>query len=265
MRTHPEPDHVVHLTRSFDSRNLTEIVDQFQTWQKLIADPKLDRRFGTEFWLTAGGAEIKATFYGSKDESISSGIIKMMPKGELIEDNWTNTYKWQTDNMEMYKSDLPAEFYSRSLGFTAQDLFSRAAIEEIFRNIHEEGAKSGAWKWFVIFDATGGQVSDIAMNATSYAHRDKVMFYQSYALNIMMNDKALSFINKTHQRILSHLPKGIHHTTYPGYVDPALVNPQQAYWSSNLPRLEQIKAKWDPSDIFHNPQSVRPGSESDSR
>lgn len=30
------------------------------------------------------------------------------------------------------------------------------------------------------------------------------------------------------------------------------------YWRSNLPRLEEIKLKVDPTDVFSNPQSVRP-------
>ena len=47
-------------------------------------------------------------------------------------------------------------------------------------------------------------------------------------------------------------------STYPGYVDPALGDgAQQSYWGPNLGTLEQIKKSWDPTDLFHNPQSVR--------
>ena len=31
-------------------------------------------------------------------------------------------------------------------------------------------------------------------------------------------------------------------------------------WGENLPRLRRIKAKYDPGDVFHNPQSVRPAA-----
>ena len=49
--------------------------------------------------------------------------------------------------------------------------------------------------------------------------------------------------------------------SYPGYVDPLLANAQQAYWGTNLPKLEKIKHEIDPKDVFHNPQSVRlPGA-----
>jgi len=46
--------------------------------------------------------------------------------------------------------------------------------------------------------------------------------------------------------------------SYAGYVDPELVDGQKQYWRGNLPRLEQIKLNVDPTDIFSNPQSVRP-------
>ena len=39
---------------------------------------------------------------------------------------------------------------------------------------------------------------------------------------------------------------------------PALKNPQQRYWGSNLPRLERIKQEVDPMELFWNPQSIRP-------
>jgi hypothetical protein len=33
----------------------------------------------------------------------------------------------------------------------------------------------------------------------------------------------------------------------------------RAYWGQNLDRLEQIKASWDPDDVFHHSQSVPVG------
>lgn len=243
------------------------MVDQFQAWQELIADPTLDRRFGTEFWLNAKGAEIRATFYGSEAEFIKSGILDLMPRGEdrLVERSWKDTHKWQTDNAEMYKSDLPTEFCGHSLGFTRQAMLSRETTRQIFESLHKNAARSGALKWAIIFDATGGSISEVPMDATAYAHRDKVMFYQSYALNVFkMSEKVPKFLAEIHKTILNNLPKGMQHSTYPGFVDPALVDAQQVYWGFNLPKLEIVKSKWDPTDIFHNPQSVRPGSKLES-
>ena len=43
---------------------------------------------------------------------------------------------------------------------------------------------------------------------------------------------------------------------YVNYCDLDLTNWQDAYWGGNLPRLKQIKAMFDPNNIFAHAQSV---------
>ena len=50
-------------------------------------------------------------------------------------------------------------------------------------------------------------------------------------------------------------------TTYAGYVDLDLgtgVKSGPAYWGELYPQLRKVKTTWDPRDVFHNLQSVRP-------
>ncbi|KAJ8118600.1 hypothetical protein ONZ43_g3960 [Nemania bipapillata] len=84
------------------------------------------------------------------------------------------------------------------------------------------------------------------------------MFYQSYGVNVFGgDDETKDFLLGFHEKLLAVLPD-TKHGTYPGFVDPELKTPQESYWMGNLPELERIKAKWDPTDLFHNPGSVRP-------
>jgi len=48
---------------------------------------------------------------------------------------------------------------------------------------------------------------------------------------------------------------------YAGYVDPELTDPQVEYFNSNLPKLESIKATLDPTEVFWNPQSIKPATQ----
>lgn len=259
VKTHEKPRQTIHLTHRTPYSKMDEIVRQFQAWQDLIVDPLLDRRFGTEFALEPEGSKVTATWFGTKKDFERSGILSRLPSGlALVEASWIDTCRWQFENAQLILADVPTEFYSRSLGLTAHDLLSYTSTESLIKMVKDNQKRSN-FRWFIIFDATGGKVSEPAMNSTAFAHRDKVMFYQSYAYNIRypINTLEKAFLQNIHQAILGNVAPGLH-TTYPGYIDPALDEPQKVYWGKNLPRLEQIKSIWDPMDIFHNPQSVRP-------
>lgn len=43
------------------------------------------------------------------------------------------------------------------------------------------------------------------------------------------------------------------------FADPDLARPLDAYYGANLPRLVEIKRRYDPGDRFHRNQSAEPG------
>ncbi|KAK4442310.1 Reticuline oxidase [Podospora aff. communis PSN243] len=261
MKTHKKPTEAISFTQRIPWSDIDDMVSTFQAWQHLIAEPSLDPKFGTEFELNKHGAKIKGTYYGTMDQFKASAIKKRLPNINPTRDSLVNTMLSWVDSAELVLSDVPTEFYSRSLGLKASDLLSPAATKTLFQYIHDANSEANV-RWFVIFDATGGAVANVAQDATAYAHRDKVMFYQSYAFNILtaFTPAAQDFLDSIHGAVLSGVPDGFVRTTYPGYVDPQLgdFDAQKVYWGTNLARLEQVKKAWDAEDVFHNPQSVRP-------
>ncbi|KAK4100442.1 FAD-binding domain-containing protein [Parathielavia hyrcaniae] len=250
MKMHPKPTNTIHFTQKIKFAEMDKMAAQFQAWQQLIASPSLDHRFGTEFEINLDGAKLTGTYYGTAAEFAASGIPKSLPEITPV------------DNARLILSDVPTEFYSRSLGFQAADLLPPNATEAMFRYIRDQNAQADV-RWFVIFDATGGAVAQVPAGPSAYAHRDRVMFYQSYAFNIInpLTRQAQNFLNGIHEAVLSGVPEGFVPTTYPRYVDPMLEDAQRVYWGANLERLERVKRVWDAGDVFQNPQSVRPAVE----
>ncbi|KAI0016314.1 Glucooligosaccharide oxidase [Xylariomycetidae sp. FL0641] len=261
MKTYPSPGHVVQYSFSLSFGKHEDMVDVVQQWQDLIADPDLDRRFGSEFVIHALGVAITGTFYGTEEEWEASGIPDKVPKGgnvSVVIDDWLGLIAQQAEEAALWLSDTQTEFIARSLAFRADELPSTDTLTKLMTFIDDND--DDQLTWFLILDASGGAVSDVATNATAYAHRDKVMFAQAYGIGIptLTNDTE-SFIQGMTDIIQDNTPETL--MVYPGYVDVSLVNAQELYWGSNLPALGEIKAKYDPNDTFHNPQSVRPGEE----
>lgn len=266
MRTHPEPGDVVQFSFDFTFGDDPEkLASSFIQWQELVADPELDRRFGTEFVVSPLGATITGNFYGSQTEFNDTGILGRLPQnGTLIVTDWLGSMAALAEQEALYLSNIATWFYSKSLGFRQEDVLSNDSAVNLFQGIQD--ADKGTLLWFIIFDATGGAVADVPLNATGYAHRNKFMFYQSYAVNLLsLSSTTKAFLTNFHNQLLSYLPSNISaRGTYPGYVDLNITGvAQEEYWQGNLPALEAIKAAWDPSDVFHNPQSVQPAGSSD--
>jgi len=263
MRTHPAPGNVVQYNFDMTFGSSADLASVYQAWQDLVADPNLDRRFGTEFVVHTLGAVITGSFYGSKSDFDATGIADRLPRSDnstIIVNDWLGSLAHDAENEALYLADIPTPFYSKSLAFKPQDLLSSQGVKDVFNYLNE--VDKGTLLWFIIFDASGGAISDVPMDATAYAHRDKVMFYQSYAVGLVtLPQTTRDFLTGFHNKLLDSMPSDTTgYGAYPGYVDPAITDAQAQYWMSNLPRLETIKTRWDSRDIFHNPQSVRPAS-----
>src|SRR5258706_5635527 len=110
-------------------------------------------------------------------------------------------------------------------------------------------------------DAFGGAINRVAPGATAFVHRN-VLFGAQYTANWYANDPGSivaannSWLAATSQGMRPYASGA----AYQNYIDPKLVGWQQAYYGSNLPRLQQIKAVYDPENLFHFAQSIPPAS-----
>jgi FAD/FMN-containing dehydrogenase len=110
----------------------------------------------------------------------------------------------------------------------------------------------------VICDPYGGAISDVQPNESAFAHRAGTLFGMQYVTD-WSDPKDENARMQNIRMLYAAMRPYVSGSAYVNYCDLDLKNWAQAYWGQNLQRLKQIKASWDPDDVFHHSQSVPVG------
>jgi hypothetical protein len=120
----------------------------------------------------------------------------------------------------------------------------------------------------------GGKVNTVPSGATAAAQRDvvaKMVLSASWSA-AADDDKHIGWARKVYADIYRGtggvpVPDAINAGSYINYPDVDLADPayntsgvpwHDLYYLGNYPRLQQIKAKWDPRNVFQHKLSIQP-------
>jgi hypothetical protein len=128
---------------------------------------------------------------------------------------------------------------------------TRAVLDHLRR---WPGTHDGAtWKMFL----AGGAVASVAPDATAFAH-GKALMLTTVDLDWTPDDNEASVARN--EAWLSEFHEAMRPFTsdqsYQNFIDGAERDYLRAYYGANLERLVEIKRKYDPSNLFHFPQSI---------
>ncbi|MBD0281830.1 MAG: FAD-binding oxidoreductase [Thermoleophilaceae bacterium] len=147
---------------------------------------------------------------------------------------------------------MPREaFYAKSdyFGRPLPPRARRRMIQWVERRQRTPSLGAGA----LLFDAYGGAYNRPAADATAFVHRDMLFSLQYYAAGGPAG-ASRAWANGV-RRALRPFASG---QAYQNYIDPDLGGWQRAYYGSNLPRLRDIKQRYDPDFRFRFAQAIPP-------
>jgi FAD/FMN-containing dehydrogenase len=113
-------------------------------------------------------------------------------------------------------------------------------------------------------DSYGCQINAIAPSATAVAQRSSIMKlqYQTYWTDPADDAVNLAWIRRFYKRVYAStggtpLPNGVTDGCFVNYPDTDLSNWPLLYYKQNYRALQQVKARWDPTNVFRYRQSIR--------
>jgi hypothetical protein len=261
VRTEPEPGTAVKYEYTLKVGSTKERASLFKKWQAYVSDPKLTRKLASTLTLLEDSMVITGTFFGTEEEYNTLNIGSQWPGvngSAIVFQDWLGLVgSWAEEAVLQLGGGVPSNFYSKSTAWTPSNLMDSDTIDKMFQYI--DSADKGTLAWFILFDFQGGYTNDIPTDATAYAHRDVLIWLQSYSINLLgsVTQTQISFLDQLNTLVTNDKAP---YSAYPGYVDPLMANGPEAYWGSNLARLQQIKEEIDPKNVFRNPQSPSPAN-----
>lgn len=106
------------------------------------------------------------------------------------------------------------------------------------------------------FGLFGGAINDLEPNGTAYVHRQQGLyeirpyFHGTKQQQNSLGEQWLTDFFERSKRLFQHTE------TVQNHIDIHLENYLQRYYGQNLKRLIEIKRKYDPGNVFYNPQSI---------
>jgi FAD/FMN-containing dehydrogenase len=130
--------------------------------------------------------------------------------------------------------------------------FKRPLPEDVITALVED--LSGGRARELDFMPWGGAYNRVPAPATAFAHRD-ARFLLKHSVTVRAGDPAAArrWLARSHASVREWGTGGV----YPNFPDPDLTDWATAYHGANYPRLQRVKARYDPDGFFRFHQAIR--------
>lgn len=217
----------------------------------------------------SGGHSFDGVYYGAAADlsAILAPLLKKTGAGDLKmkPGTWLEGLEYYAERNRLVVPDPYVDrgnFYATSM--TLKDLVGRS-LQDFVRYWHRHAIGFQPGGWFLQLDLHGGSnsaISAVPNSDSAYAHRDKAFLIQLYHFvdnEIAYPPEAISMMKSWVTATTESLKDG-DWGMYINYVDSELDRDtaQRVYWGENLRRLQELKKRFDPTEVFFYPQSIAP-------
>lgn len=249
FRFHTRPLETVAYTQiSWPIENLRPVL---QSWQNYTL-PNADKRLTPLLTIASGESTLlmmQGVFLGTSEAL--RALLQPLINSAAPDSIYIEEIPWLEAAAKIAATQPGNPEPFKSVGPFLYQLLPDEAIDIIERFISEPPTSSVS----VFFHGLGGAVAEVPNKDTAYYYR-KALSNISYFSTWNTPEEAESGINWVGDFRKAMLPytKGVYVNT----PDLSICNWPKAYYGSNFQRLTQVKAKYDPDNIFRYPQSIPP-------
>lgn len=264
----------------FDRESFGRLLSNYGRWHELNSDPQspyaglfarleLTTRPNGSFSMIV---QMDATRVDSQRllerfiAAVNNGVHPPATVDQLRRLPWLHATGWPG----LWMSN-PTDRYKYKSSYQRRS-FSTGQVDGFWRVL--SGTSYDQPGWVVSIASYGGRINAVAPGATATPHRDSVLklLWGTAWVNAAEDRRHLGFLSEFYQAVHAEtggvpVPNEVTDGCFINYADVDISDPSQnssgvawhdLYWKQNYPRLQQIKAKYDPGNVFRHAQSVRP-------
>ncbi|KAJ3541037.1 hypothetical protein NM208_g4794 [Fusarium decemcellulare] len=257
VKTKAEPAEVVEFTYVWESEDPAILGNALKAYYEMIQDQNLSLKLGGTLRLSKTSLVFSGGFFGSEAEFDQVGLSSRLPP--VSNTTVIPNLSWINFMEDILASggatNNPAYFAIEDTVITRSLLPTNQTLDAFLDYIYTTFTDSAQWSF--LFDIYGGAVSQVRPHATAFPHRDALVCVTAYVSTADATDTQTEEILE--QAVLK-LQGGDSDSfgSYAGVSSLSLGEKAQVkYWGDNLGRLENVKAVYDPKDVFSTPQGVK--------
>ncbi|KAK7739056.1 hypothetical protein SLS53_005954 [Cytospora paraplurivora] len=276
LRTEPAPEKVTLF--SYEIEDMVEDVDgataAFLRIQQVVQNSEIiDRDISFGFYIHDGKWTIWGVFLRDQEHfetRVAPALLqafKTRIKKVVQSIAWLDCLDWFSAS---HSNDATEEafdtFYAQSIGIPEDAPLSETVLHDYFQAM-KEAQPGPSQAWYAVINLHGGpdsQITAVPADASAYTHRNMLWVIQHYGYSTNhlppLLDSTKTCISHLTRVISAGVPPSLLGAE-PNYQDPDMareVAHSLHYGETAVKRLEDLKAEIDSTEIFWNPQSIRP-------